>query len=296
VSTNGQPPARPREDLSELLPVVSLRAALPYLRRPYAPDAVRWKIQTTWPKDNPRAGQVVAYIDARLVIERLNLVVGELWSATYDRMSDGLLCRLTIDGVTRCDIGDGKGKAAYSDALKRAAVQVGIGVSLYALPAVRMRAGTKAEELPVRGPEDKRTLRIDAPQLEWLKTRYEMWLDAIGREAFGEPLDHGDVLGSQGDPDVPPDEPEEATEALFEDPEPPRQPGRRIKAEQAEEFAERFNREAPEHVTPDDLNLKLRELTGSDQGETLDLLRSLRGSQLAELNGWLEAVKGGALA
>jgi hypothetical protein len=92
--------------------------------------------------------------------------------------------------------------------------------------------------------------------------RYDLWLDTIGRRAFGEPLDHGDVLGSQGDPDVPQDEPEEATEALFEDPEPPKQPGRKIKAEQAEEFAERFNREAPEHVTPDDLNLKLRELTG----------------------------------
>jgi hypothetical protein len=103
------------------------------------------------------------------------------------------------------------------------------------------------------------------------------------------------VLGSQGDPDVPQDEPDEPTEALFEDPEPPKQPGRKITPEQAEEFAERFNREAPEHVTPDDLNLKLRELTGKDEGDTLELLRSLRGSQLAELNGWLEAIKNGAL-
>jgi hypothetical protein len=231
------------------------------------------------------------------VIERLNLVVAELWAPAITHLGSELYrCDLTIDGVTRSDVGQGKGKAGWSDSLKRSAVMFGVGVSVYALPAVRMRAGSREDQLPVRGPDGKRSLRIDPPQLEWLKTRYDLWLDTIGRRAFGEPLDHGDVLGSQGDPDVPQDEPEEATEALFEDPEPPKQPGRKIKAEDAEAFAERFAAKAPEHVSPNDLTLKLKELTGQDGVGTFDMLRSLRGSQLAELNGWLEAIRGGALA
>ncbi len=53
-----------------------LDEALPLLRRPFAPSAVRAKIQSQQRSKTPEWGQVIRYVDARLVSERLNLVVG----------------------------------------------------------------------------------------------------------------------------------------------------------------------------------------------------------------------------
>jgi hypothetical protein len=63
------------------LPVTSLNDALPMLRRPFTPAAVKFKVQR---KLGEAGVQIVGYIDARLVIERLNLVVGDQWSASYE--------------------------------------------------------------------------------------------------------------------------------------------------------------------------------------------------------------------
>lgn len=98
----------------------------------------------------------VAYVEARAVIDRLNSLV--VWEDDYwllqnpsDDVAEGqerlwaVECRLTIhppagDGgraVTRKDVGEGATlKAAYSDALKRAAVKFGVGLYLYDLPQV----------------------------------------------------------------------------------------------------------------------------------------------------------------
>jgi hypothetical protein len=50
------------------------------LRRPIAPSEVRFKVQST-NHDDTRA-QVIAYIDARTVIARLNLLFPGRWRAT----------------------------------------------------------------------------------------------------------------------------------------------------------------------------------------------------------------------
>jgi hypothetical protein len=47
-------------------------------------------------------------------------------------------CDLTIDGITRSDVGEGVGKALVSDSFKRAGVRFGIGVSLYAIPKMML--------------------------------------------------------------------------------------------------------------------------------------------------------------
>ncbi|HXH10349.1 MAG TPA: Rad52/Rad22 family DNA repair protein [Alphaproteobacteria bacterium] len=99
-------------------------------------------------------GRVAAYIDARAVMDRLDSAVGpESWSTSYrvvDEAAKAVECTLTIslpDGrsISRADIGYPNDahdatdpareplKAAYSDALKRAAVQLGIGRYLYRL-------------------------------------------------------------------------------------------------------------------------------------------------------------------
>lgn len=115
------------------------------LAAPFAPDAIEWR-----PQGKTGAGkrvQLVPYVDARCVMERLDTVVGPGgWSFALEplvvdagelRVARG---RLTIYGVSRDDIGTASNweasKGCASDALKRAAVMFGVARYLYALPAV----------------------------------------------------------------------------------------------------------------------------------------------------------------
>lgn len=91
----------------------------------------------------------MAYIDARLIQDRLDQVLGvENWQDNYDLLPDGsVICRLKLKlgnrWITKTDVGSpseqpdsgDRLKAAFSDALKRAAVKFGIGRYLYRLPA-----------------------------------------------------------------------------------------------------------------------------------------------------------------
>src|SRR5262249_40323348 len=91
----------------------------------------------------------MAYIDARLIQDRLDTVLGvENWEDGYELLPDGsVMCSLRLKlgdrWITKMDVGspseqpDGgdRLKAALSDALKRAAVKFGIGRYLYRLPA-----------------------------------------------------------------------------------------------------------------------------------------------------------------
>lgn len=115
------------------------------LAQPFDLSEIQLKVQAT-NKDRTR-GMVVAYIDARAVIDRLDEVVGpEGWHDTYEVLTnttqDGVrlvevLCRLTVGDVYKEDVGEGDSmKAAFSDALKRAAVKFGIGRYLYRLPKI----------------------------------------------------------------------------------------------------------------------------------------------------------------
>lgn len=90
----------------------------------------------------------LAYVDARVIQDRLDEVLGvEGWQDDYECLPDGsVVCRLRLrlgdEWVTKVDVGgpseqpDGgdRLKAAFSDALKRAAVKFGIGRYLYRLP------------------------------------------------------------------------------------------------------------------------------------------------------------------
>ena len=114
------------------------------LRAPFNPEEVDFRLQSTYEKDGKVKGIAIAYMDARLVQDRLDEVVGpENWSfdwqpmATKDNAVIAAKGTLTICGVSKSDIGDcdatEKNKASVSDAEKRAAVQWGIGRYLYGL-------------------------------------------------------------------------------------------------------------------------------------------------------------------
>src|SRR5918996_5013822 len=152
-----------RRSCGERFPCASLAEALPHLRRPPSAAAVRFKIQNAVDE----ASQVAAYIDARLVFDRLDLVCGHQWSARFDELPERMIpppvdrngelrepppvyvrCRLTLYGVTREDVGEGQDpKAAFSDAIKRGAVHFGVGRALYAMRFPWLREGDADSEL-----------------------------------------------------------------------------------------------------------------------------------------------------
>lgn len=124
----------------------TIRAAL---LDPFAPADVKWKPQMV---KNNRA-LAMAYIDARAVQDRLDEVLGvDGWQEKYTILQDGsVMCRLTVRFwdvaanrevvTTKADVGSASQqpdagdrlKAAFSDALKRAAVKFGVGRYLYRL-------------------------------------------------------------------------------------------------------------------------------------------------------------------
>lgn len=237
-------PAQPAP--AEMFPAETFTDARTHLRRPFTPEAVRWKVQAQWPNspnERPKAGLIVGYIDQRLVVDRLNLVVADHWHDDYapDPTGAGLMCRLTVFDVTRPDIGQGTGKGLYSDALKRAAVKFGVGVSIYALPKIKLTV--EDGHLTPKKSRNGYMLALTPAGEERCRDIYELWLDQRGRDAFGDPLDHGDAAGGLGDPhdtdlqipeaDVQADKPLAAAVPLRK---PGPEPVERIPPERAEEL------------------------------------------------------------
>ena len=116
------------------------------LATPFAADEVKFKPQVI----RGNRALALAYVDARAIQDRLDEVLGvEGWQDEYTPLPDGsVVCRLQIrlgqEWITKMDVGSpseqpGGGdrlKAAFSDALKRAAVKFGVGRYLYRLPQI----------------------------------------------------------------------------------------------------------------------------------------------------------------
>jgi hypothetical protein len=193
------------------LPVQTLAEAIPHLRRPFTPEAIRFKVQSVFRQQDktPIGCVIVAYIDQRLTTERLNRVIPDRWTAVYgdpipmptDREKNRALmwCALTVDGVTRKDIGEsakGLSKDLVSDAIKRAGVPFGIGVSCYALPEIVLWLRDAHGRIEIRGKGDRQTIVLTEHGHSKLREGYARWLAEHGIQRFGPPLDHGDVIGA----------------------------------------------------------------------------------------------------
>jgi hypothetical protein len=141
---------------------MSERDILEALAEPFRPEEVKWKAQSI---KNNRA-LAVAYIDARVVAERLDSVLGVVnWEDRYEVLSDGnVVCTLRVriggEWIAKSDVGGESGqpdegdrkKAAFSDALKRAAVKFGIGRYLYRLPASWVDCNPQTKQLNAKPP------------------------------------------------------------------------------------------------------------------------------------------------
>jgi len=114
------------------------------LEAPFAANEVKFKPTAV----NGARALACPYICARVVMDRLDETLGVAgWRDEYECLADGsVVCRLSLligsDWITKADVGSpseqpdegDRRKAAFSDALKRAAVKFGIGRYLYRLP------------------------------------------------------------------------------------------------------------------------------------------------------------------
>jgi len=117
--------------------------ALDVLTQPIQPDEMEWRVQ-----QQTKTGKliIVPYITNRCVMERFDRQFGwNGWQNDLVEIQDGFLCRITAllpdgtsitktDGANRTDIEPIKG--GISDAMKRCAVQFGLGRELYTYPKV----------------------------------------------------------------------------------------------------------------------------------------------------------------
>ena len=124
--------------------MTDVKAVTAALANPFEPGEIKFKPQAV--KGN--RAMAVAYVDCRMIQDRLDEVLGvENWQDAYDLLPDGsVVCKLQVKigetWITKVDVGspseqpDGgdRLKAAFSDALKRAAVKFGIARYLYRLP------------------------------------------------------------------------------------------------------------------------------------------------------------------
>lgn len=118
---------------------------LPLLKAPFSPDKLSWRIgsKTNWDKvkkcpsdpSKPVKANMLVYIDARDVQDRLDEVCSDRWSNKFETINGRNVCSITINGITRSDgAGDTDfegDKGGLSDAFKRAAVMWGVGRYLY---------------------------------------------------------------------------------------------------------------------------------------------------------------------
>jgi hypothetical protein len=129
------------EDPAVNLKSVEVKALTEALAAPFGAGAVQFKPG----KVVSNRAMALAYVDARAIQDRLDEVLGVLgWQDEYECLPDGsVVCRLRLrlgdEWITKMDVGapseqpdeGDRRKAAFSDALKRAAVKFGIGRYLY---------------------------------------------------------------------------------------------------------------------------------------------------------------------
>ena len=118
------------------------------LRDPFAPEDIEWRVQQAGEKNGKPWARVLAYVTNRAIMERLDEVAGpENWQNVFrEGPAGGVVCGLSVrvtrpdgtaDWVTKWDGAENSDvepvKGGLSNAMKRAAVQWGIGRYLYDL-------------------------------------------------------------------------------------------------------------------------------------------------------------------
>ena len=135
------------------------------LSAPFPPEVISWRVGAmTGSKDK---GLALAYIDARDVMQRLDVIVGpENWQNKYSHANGKTVCDIGIrcgaewvwkaDGAGDSDVEAEKG--ALSDAFKRAAVRWGIGRYLYGIDSIWVECNERKQIKESEYPKLRRLL------------------------------------------------------------------------------------------------------------------------------------------
>ena len=134
------------------------------LAQPFSPEDLDWRVQVT--NKEKTKGMAVPYVTSRAIQDRLDNVVGaenwrnefRVWQESGDAHAQ--LCGLSLyleergewvtkwDGAENTDIESVKG--GLSDAMKRAAVQWGIGRILYWLPRIWVNVEPRGKSVAIQ--------------------------------------------------------------------------------------------------------------------------------------------------
>lgn len=160
----------------------SMDALMQALRDPFPATDVEWRVQSSGKTARGPWVRVLAYIDNRAIMERLDAVAGvDGWRNEFHHAGTGaVLCGLSLnimgawitkwDGANETDIEAAKG--GISNAMKRAGVEWGIGRYLYNLDEgyaeIANDNNREAEYL-------KENPQKHGPALRWLPPHLPSW-------------------------------------------------------------------------------------------------------------------------
>src|SRR5215207_4538673 len=167
------------------------------LKAPFPAEDVEWRIGQSGVSNGKIWATALAYVTNRAIMERLDEAVGpQNWKNEFTRAPEGgVLCGLSIrieqEWVTKWDGADNTQieavKGGLSDAMKRAAVQWGIGRYLYNLPRTMARiASDDDKQAPFRGEVKDQTGK--KTPFRWYAPSLPLW--ALPVDA-GAPTDNG---------------------------------------------------------------------------------------------------------
>ena len=145
------------------------------LAKPFHEEDIEWRVQSAGQKDGKVWARVLAYVTNRAIMNRLDEVCGIYgWKNELLEISKGsFICGLSIkfdgewitkwDGADATDIEPVKG--AISGAMKRSAVQWGIGRYLYELEAGYANIHDKGKHYQSGKKDSYPAFKWDAPPL-----------------------------------------------------------------------------------------------------------------------------------
>lgn len=173
------------------------------LEKPFPPETVKWRLGSTFKYNNEDRGLALAYIDARHVMDRLDQVCGiDNWQSAIAETASGrvlstISIRINDEWIVKTDgAGSTKveaDKGGISDALKRAAVQWGVGRYLYGMGDTFVKVDVRGNNKSIAKPEFARLARV-------IKLQFDGKFDEMKREVETVHSDTG--APSQG-PDKP---------------------------------------------------------------------------------------------
>ncbi len=151
------------------------------LAQPFAANEVEWRAQRVGITNNRPWAMVLCYLTNRAIMNRLDHVFGLAnWRNEYIKWGDkstlcGISCKINGEWITKYDGAEETDieavKGGFSDAMKRAAVQWGMGRYLYNLE----ESFTECSLEKQTGPEWRKAVTSDNQILFWKSPTLPAW-------------------------------------------------------------------------------------------------------------------------